>query len=261
MKAATRYGVYAAVLYAIFLIATLPAAVVAGHFRDQLPGGVQLLDVSGSVWSGQARSLVVNGREFRRLEWYLQPTGLFAGRAQYAVKFDNGNSLADGVIGRSITGKLVLRDVTARLVPAEFAPLFNAEALGLSGVIEVALERLDVAGGWIAAADGTVRWKQAGAQAPRAVQLGDLNASFETTAEGVKGTIADGGGPLQGNGLLMLAPAGEYRFTGTLAARNPGDATLTQALRMMGNPGPDGKINMSFNGTLPRLAGVSGNDS
>lgn len=258
MKTALRYGVYAAVIYGVFLIATVPAGLVAGHFRDQLPGGVQLTDVSGSAWSGQARSLVVKGREFRRPEWRLQPTALLGGRVQYHMMFDNGASRAAGAIGRGVTGTLVLRDVTASLVAAEFAPLFNAGALGLNGVIDVALARLDIVDGWIVAADGTIGWQQAGAQAPRPVQLGDISAVLETTGEGVKVTLADGGGPLQGSGVLTLAPDGEYRFTGALAARDPGDASLSQALRMLGNPGPDGKINVSYSGKLPQLTAGSG---
>lgn len=255
MKPALRYGLYAVLIYGAFLLATLPADRVLAQFRDRLPGDVRFHDVSGSAWSGAAASLVVNGRELRRPEWRLQPTALLAGRLQYAMAFDNGASRAAGVVGRGIGGRLVVRDVNATLVAAEFAPLFNAQALGLNGVVDVSLGRLEIRDGSIASADGTLLWKQAGAQSPRPVQLGDINAVFETTGEGVTGTITDQGGPLQINAALLLAPDGGYRVTGTLAPRNPGDATFAQALRMLGNPGPDGKINLSFSGKLPPLGG------
>lgn len=254
MKPALRYGLYALLIYGVFLLATLPADWMLEQFRDRLPGDIRFQGVSGSAWSGEATSLVVKGRELRRPEWRLQPAALLAGRLQYAMAFDNGASRAAGVIGRGIDGRLVVRDVNATLVAAEVAPLFNAQALGLNGVVDVSLDRLDIRDGIIASANGTLLWKQAGAQSPRPVQLGDINAVFETTGEGIKGTITDQGGPLQVNAALLLVPDGSYRVTGTLAPRNPGDATFAQALRMLGSAGPDGKVNVSFSGKLPPLA-------
>lgn len=251
MKPAVRYGLFAAAAYGVFLIATLPAALITEHFADRLP--IHLQGATGSVWSGQAAAAVVKGRELRQPVWRLQPSRLLAGRVQYEMGFDNGASHAIGVIGRGLGGDLLLRDIDATFVASEFAPLFNAQALGLNGAIDANLERVDIQNGAVAFASGTLMWKQAGVQSPRPVQLGDLHAVLETVDDGVKATVTDQGGPLLVDGVLLLVPDGTYRVTGTVAARNAGDATLLQALRMMGAPGPDGKINVAFNGKLPPL--------
>ena len=253
LKPVLRYGVFTAAIYLIFVVAMLPAQNAWGFLQPRLPGDVKLYGVDGTLWSGAAASAVINRQEYRQLRWDFEPLALLAGRIQYALAFNNGASKANAVIGRSLTGNLLFQDVTARLTAVELNTYLKLPAVRLNGAFDIDLQRLRIVDGRIVAADGTLAWKQAGLQSPRSVVLGDLGVTLETVDDGIKGTVLDHGGALQANGILMLSPDGEYKFTGMFASRDSADTGLVQALRMMGKTGPDGKVNVSFSGKIPPL--------
>ena len=85
------------------------------------------------------------------------------------------------------------------------------------------------------------------------MRLGDLKMTFETGADGVKGILSDGGGPLSAEGLLTLDAEGGYQFNGALAARDPSAKDLKNALNSMGRPDREGKHVIKRSGKLSQL--------
>ena len=73
---------------------------------------------------------------------------------------------------------------------------------------------------------------------------------LESSGDVVKGVLKDNGGPLQVDGILIYQPNGDYQFSLSLSARNPGDSQLRQALRFLGTPNAAGKVSLSRRGHI-----------
>ena len=69
---AVKRGAFIAAGVAAFLVC-LVAMMPAQQLASRLPAGVELGGVDGTIWSGKARSLAVNGRPLGALDWSCRP--------------------------------------------------------------------------------------------------------------------------------------------------------------------------------------------
>ncbi len=253
MKPVLRWGALGLGLYAIFLVATLPAAWVYSWNQDKL-GNLALYGIRGSLWSGQAALAQVGSARLEHLDWAFQPWALLLGRAQAALEFDYQDTPGTTVMGRSLGGQLRLRDVTLTLPATQLDALLKLPGVTLGGQVEVALDAVDITAGRITYAAGLLTWQNAAVQQPVPTALGTFVAHLDTNDESVTATLTDDGGAVQTEGLFALKPDGNYQFNGSFAPRG-GDqsAAIAQGLRLFGNAGPDGKVHLTRSGVLPPL--------
>ncbi len=237
--------------YLVFLLSRLPAPLVYDMLESQLPPSVKVYGLEGSVWQGRVARLDWQGRSFHGVDWELHPTSLLMGRTAITLAFRNSDrSHASLSLSRSLGGDLSLSDVRATLPMAELVAMARIPAVKLGGELSLNLERLDVAGMVLEEAEGAAMWNGASSQFPQNMELGDVSARLTTTEEGVLVTLADGGGPLELGGSLLLAPDGQYKLEAKLAARQGQNSPLGRSLRMLGNPGSDGKVTLNNSGNL-----------
>lgn len=252
MKRTVGYVLFGVALYVVFAIATFPAARAYVLLEDKL-ADVTLYDVSGTVWNGKAKAADVQNQHLRSVNWSLRPWTVPLGRLDVKWSFDNGNMWGSGIAGLTAGGNLRLAGLEAAVPATELQPLLRRVPARLGGTFVVDLEnaKVDMAANVPLAAQGQLRWKNAAITVVEEAGLGQFQMDFETTDEGVQGTLTDGGdGPLEAEGLLLVQPDGQYRFTGTVAVRDTSRRDLIQGLRFLGRPGPDGRIPLSYSGTL-----------
>lgn len=75
------------IAFIIFAIAYMPAVQVVG--RIDLPKNVSISGISGTVFSGKAQTIVVNGLPINNVQWELNPLALFIGNISAKVKAGN----------------------------------------------------------------------------------------------------------------------------------------------------------------------------
>ena len=252
MKRSLAYMLLGLAAYLLFLVAQLPAQQVYARLAPRLHLPLQLYQIRGSVWHGEAAVASWGAQRFEHLRWRLRPQALLLGRLEVDLELRKGAGRLQTIIGLSMGGERYLRAGRVHLPLAEVESLVSREPLGLTGNLEVTLERLTVAAGRILAARGKLSIENAGLAPPLKVKVGNFRVDFETTEDGViEGIIKDQGGPLQVQGLLRLQQDGRYRLTAELAARDPQRRDIRQALRYLGNPSPAGKVSVVRTGRLP----------
>lgn len=238
--------------YGVSLVALLPAAVVWDQLRDRIPKGLAAQGIAGTLWSGSASSLALpEGLVATGVTWELRPGALLAGRLAW--------SLAAGLPGGQVNGQLAVSMsglwVTGARGDFDAAPVVTP-FLGLPVIIEgrvaMDIQQLVVTrNGQVREASGVVGWLGAGAGLPQAVPLGDLRGELGVSeAGGLRLVIRDQGGPLLAEGTVEVAAGGRYRIEGVAGSRQGADPRLVQALRLLGNPGPDGRTPIRFSGGL-----------
>lgn len=195
----------AIVFYLVQLIASIPATQVLN--RLSLPNNIQIQGVGGSVWSGTAQSITMDGIQVNNVNWELRFLSLMMGKAAAKIKAGNASDAEsiffDGDIKITLTGsRLVMDDAKIRLpthmvmaqlslpLPVNAEGRFNMDIEHLDYLL-VARECQNIA------AKGS--WVNASVQGMNGfIQLGEFNANAVCENTNVKVTV-------QPQNLLNLA--------------------------------------------------------
>ena len=241
------------VLYAVALVATLPAGWVYHWAKERASGAVELSDVSGTLWQGRARSARVGDLQVEKLRWDVRAWALALGRVSTGLEFMYQGQPGRMISSRHLGGKWTMADVDLLLPARSLQGLLRLPGTELSGLVDVKLESLALDQGRIAAAQGAVTWDKAAVVKPVPVLLGGFGLTLDTVESEISGAMKDTGGAVQADGLLKLKPDGTYEFTATFVSRDPRQPVIMQGLQLFGQPGPDGRVKVNTKGALPPL--------
>jgi hypothetical protein len=252
-----RYPLLGLLAYVIFLVLQFPAERAYAHWQasEYASREIALTSIRGSVWSGHAEMVVFKGQRLEALEWRLRPWALLIGQVALGWRFrlPGDEGYGQGVTALGLGGSIAFKDLEARFPASLAASLGRLQALRPAGTVNLNLQGLHWDGQSLAATRGRVVWQEAEIKLLKPLELGDLALTLETTSEDVvKGVLSDAGGPLVAEGLLMLADDGGYQFSGSFGAREGAD-DLEQALRSLGRPGADGRVQVKHTGRLAAL--------
>ncbi len=251
MKAWAGYVGLGLVAYLVFMAATFPAARAYPLLKDSL-APLSLDGVDGTIWSGRATTAGIGPYALGSLTWQAHPLKLLLGKLEFAWTSEKETAQSNGVMARGLGGTLYLSEMTANIPMAELGALVSVLPIKPAGMLRVKLGAVEIADNNVLGADGMLTWENAALLMPQPVTLGSLAMTLDPIdSGGVKGTLLDKGGALQAQGVLMLKPDGTYQFSGTLASRDPGQPQIQQALAFLGQSLPDGKVAVTWSGTLP----------
>jgi len=234
-------AIVAAVAYAIFLVALVPASFVADRITAATQGRVSLANAGGTLWRGAARvrfTAAGGWLDLDSLEWRLDPARLLAGR----LAFD-ATAMAQGLRARAQVGRGIggweLRDAALEASLASLATLapvaarWRPEGKLVANVPLWQWNERGVRGG------ASVEWRDAAVSLSEVKPLG----SYRMTANGDGGlaqlALTTTGGPLQVTGKGEAGPA-EIRFSGEARAEASVAKALEPLLDLVGPRRPDG---------------------
>ena len=87
MKSKVSWIIGGIIAFLLFAIAYMPAVHVIG--RIALPSNVAVSDVSGTLFSGKAQTVVVNGLPINNVKWELSPLHMLIGKIKLNLKAGN----------------------------------------------------------------------------------------------------------------------------------------------------------------------------
>jgi len=233
--------------FLVCLVAMIPASQVTGR----LPPGAALSGVSGTIWSGKARQLAVNGRPFGALAWSCRPWRLLV------LKWSCGLTLAPpgGSITADLSGnfgdELAARDLRGQVPISLFEGI--ATPRGWSGSLELDVGEVKFTSRRPSSANGTLILR--GLRAPGA--NGQLLGDFELVVgegtvggEALNGRLRDLGGPLHVRGAIELRDDGHYLLSGDAAPGPGAGPAIFDTLGFLGLPDSQGRRPFTVEGTL-----------
>lgn len=255
-----RYPLLGLLAYVIFLVLQFPAERAYAHWQasEHANREIALVGIGGSVWSGRAGVAVFKGQRLEALEWRLRPWALLTGQValDWRFRLPGDEGYGQGITALGLGGSITFEDLEARFPASLAAALGRLQTLRPAGMVNLNLQNLRWDGQSLAAAHGRVVWQEAEIKLLKPLELGDLVLTLETAEDTVKGILSDAGGPLAAEGLLTLSTDGNYQFSGNFGARE-GASDLEHALRSLGQPGADGRVQVNHTGHLAAL-GLSG---
>jgi len=229
------YVLTALLLYAVFLVVTMPATWMGTALTRLSGGAAGLQRATGSFWHGSGDLAVRTGAPQAlqtHLSWSIQPYWLLAGRLQARLE-------ASGDVDAHATIRLGYRSVDIRDCRGSFpagtasAVYFPLTLASLTGRVQFSAERLAIdSGGAHGALE--IKWLDAGSRMGGMADLGDYRlmltgqgAAVSILADTQRSEVqlnAKGDWQIQGDGMLNV--------DGTLA---PGsrEAALTPLLTLL----------------------------
>ena len=250
-----RYIIFGVVCYLGFLVLTLPANLVYGYWKQSMGEEVPLVveGLKGSVWSGQAAQASVAGQALQKIKWQFKPMQLLLGNTEIALDFSLQDGYGKGTVGYNVFGTMYANNIEAWIPMELVLPIFNLGSLKPAGALGVNLSELKVKNHTVITALGSLVWQDAEVTLLKPIPLGSLQIQLEPTDDGIKGVIADTGGPLQAEGLLTLSREGKYDFSAEVAVRDPQQRDLANAIQSLGRPDNSGKVKLQRSGDLSGL--------
>jgi len=228
--------------YGAFLLATLPATLVAPQVAQASRGQVRLANAAGTLWNGSARAEVaLPGTLFTvdEIRWRFLPMRLLSGRIAVAVearvaKLEARLEAARGPLQWSV------RDLRASGDAGALAAIFPlASTWQPAGAIAIEAAHLTWDGRQ-ATGTATAEWRDAALALSAARPLGSWRAQADAEGAAVKVTLATTQGPLRlaGNGTLPLP--GRFTFEGEARAEPGRERELEPLLDLLGPRRADG---------------------
>jgi len=254
VKSGLKLSLVGFIAFVVFLVATLPANVAYSYWKSMRGADVPVVlkDVEGSIWSGRVGKASVMGQPFQAVTWDANAYTLLLGILELNFEFKVPDGYAKGIVGHSFFGGTYLSDIEAWLPLREVKNLFNIDALRPAGNLDIQLSTVKIDKNTIVSAKGDLAWHSAEMTLLKKLNLGDLQVTLEPSDEGIKGVLADQGGPLIADGILQLNRDNSYQFNGEFAARG-NQPDLANALRTMGRPDREGKVKVTQSGNLSAL--------
>jgi general secretion pathway protein N len=245
-----KRGAYVAAGLAAFLV-FLVAMVPASQVTRRLPSGVSLDGVSGTIWSGRARTVAVEGTSLGALQWSCRPWRLVM--LEWSCRIDlqpPGGEVAGDFTG-DFAGNLIGRGIRGK------APISNFEGIatprGWTGNLELDLEALAVKSRVPESATGRVFLRGLRAPGANGERLGDFELVVgEGSVGGAKlnGRLRDLGGPLHVRGAIELFEDGRYLLRGDAAPGPGAGPAIFDTLDFLGPPDGQGRRPFTIEGTL-----------
>jgi general secretion pathway protein N len=233
-------------LFLIFLIALLPARVAIGWLA---PPAVTLNGVSGTIWSGSAAQVGLNGRLIGRLRWSDGSLLALIGRPGWRFELDRNDGFLRGRVRLTLGGSATGRDLegaTSLSALQSLAPVGGAE-----GDVSIRLDELSLEKGRLERIRGRVVIDGLRPSGLREGNLGTISVRFPLAPETpLTGAIEVEGGPISvRDGRIALQPDGSYEIGGRVAAAPDAPRDITQAMQYMGSPDPEGYREFSLAGS------------
>ena len=233
--------------FVVCLVAMVPARQLA----SRLPAGVDLGGVGGTVWSGSARSLAVNGRALGALEWSCRPWRLLVLEWSCEVRLKPAGGAVSGDLSGDFGEEIVGEEIRGRLPISTFEGI--ATPRGWTGDLEFDVAEVRLVGRRPAAASGKLLLRGLKAPGPGGQVLGDFELVVGEGAvggEALSGRLRDLGGPLHVRGAIELDAQGRYLLTGEAAPGPGASPAIFDTLSFLGPPDRQGRRPFTIEGSL-----------
>lgn len=228
--------------YAVFLLATLPARMVAATAAAASGGQVTLSQATGTLWNGAAHIDIATRTVALALDevrWSFLPARLLSGRAAFSIEARTGALQAQCEAARSPMAWQV-SDLRASGDASALAALFPlAAAWQPSGAIAIEAAQFSW-DGERATGNATAEWRDAALSLSDARPLGTWRAQATADGPSIKVSLATTKGPLRLTGNGTLAIPGRVAFSGEARAEPGRERELEGLLNLLGPRRADG---------------------
>ena len=234
--------------FAVCLVAMVPAR----QLTKRLPPGIAMTGVGGTIWSGRAATLAVDGAALGAVRWFCRPWKLLMLRWSCAVTLSpQGGEIAADVGGGFDGREIEATDIRGQSPIAAFEGF--ATPAGWTGTLDLDIERIRIVERRAEDAAGKLFVRALRAPGSGGQMLGDFELTVGEGAVGtdtLTGRLRDLGGPLHVRGAVELKRDGSYLLSGEVSPGPGAGPGIFDTLSFLGPPDAAGRRPFTIEGSL-----------
>jgi hypothetical protein len=235
----------AVAVFVVGLVANFPARLAFSWFA---PANVELVQPQGSVWSGDARQLILNGTGIDAVSWRTAFWPLFRGRLSLSLAAKPGGGLLSANTDIGFGGSVHVSAFRASIAIQALQSLIPL--VGISGTLTMTIDDLSLSQGALQSIRGSVMVAGLRSRVVSSDSLGDYLVEIQSKDGGIIASVEDRDGILDVAGTVTVSSAMDYQFLGQIAetANTPPD--ISEKLAVLGTPNERGQRTFRFEGSL-----------
>ncbi len=237
-----------------FLVAAvwqLPLSYAKPHIEKLAQGQVQLGQVSGTLWKGTAKDLIVKNISLGQFDWQIKP---LKSLLSLSLKSDftlSGDEIrANGNIAITPNKKVTLHNTDFEIDALFINTLQNKAKL--TGEIQGKLKYAEIHNKNLPIIDGVIDWKEGALKSPIKLPAGNYNAVITPDSGDLKIKLTSSNAPAELNGDIKLKKDWKYNSNVIVKATDKG---LNSMLKFTGKQQADGSFAFKNNGDLKPFIG------
>lgn len=231
-----------AVIYLFFLLATLPAKIVAEHF---LPQSVAVQDVYGSVWNGHASDVSIQGYQLKNVAWDFNIFPLLLGKASYDIK------LPYGVFTINVRGQnLEIKNAELTIIVDQFIKDHQLPVADLFGLLTINLSYLAFNELILSEAEGIIEIKDAGYTSISERALGTYKIDVNTKNHKIIAHLS-GSGKIKVNADMSIDPNQKFQIKAVITPDKSIEDSLASSLLLFSSKNNQGDYVFKTSGNIP----------
>ena len=245
-------SVWGATAFVIFIIVItlvykLPAKFIYQQFSNV--NSVELVGISGSIWSGHIDSITTPQLTLSQLSWQLSVWALLVGDVDVQWKLEDPALRLQGEV--SLSGEeLSLIDIKGHIDLVELGTRLPVQNILLAGVINIDIPQVEFKQSELINITGLVEWESAQLLSPANIELGDFKADLLNSSSKLLADLSDTGGPVSLAGAFSLSSRGKYDYTLEIAVRDTSVPGLLDGFNQLGQYDDNGVATLRGNGVL-----------
>ncbi len=246
-----KIAILVVLVYCGSLLVNLPAAAVVGWMPAST---VKIDNVSGSLWNGQAKQVIINPKvTLHNVKWDIQLKALLNLAIGADVSFYNGPSKMSGkgFVQYGLTG-VSASNVMVDLTSAELLALIPTKLpVKIEGEFSAVIQQIKQGDPYCEQLQGTVVWHNAFVYS----QMGNVNLASPSVdlgcADGnITAFVTQDSEQLNTNLDINLGEGGIYQLNGEIQGKDELPPSIAQSLTWIGPKNDSGATTVSFNGVL-----------
>ncbi len=196
--------------YLLFLAVSFPAQRGALLLQQQVDGLV-LQTVTGTLFSGRAGRLELQGIDLGPVSWAFRPAALLTGRLEYRLDLTGPLITGSTYAGAGLGGRVYGRELDAVLRPDPLVNHLSPLPVQTAGRVKLRVEEFRVVDGFPRSLNGQLDWTDASILDPIKLELGDVALVLDSVGDALTGQISNQGATGL-SGEFSLTPAHDYRL-------------------------------------------------
>lgn len=233
--------------FLLFMVVKLPAS-IAYELAGKRIQGLEMQQLSGTAWSGQAGSIKVLGHSFRSLHWTLNPLALLVGDVALDVDIRDVDYPLKGDINLAYNGDFQAQGLKGRL-PADLLNQIPVLAfIRLSGNMIIDMQSISYLQKELQQAQGNIMLEQGYLQQPVQTELGTIKMNLDTRPGVITVNIKDEQAPIGIDGQLLLNPGHKFSFKALFSPTVKADNVIISMLKNAGKLHSDGSMTIQYEG-------------
>ena len=222
-----------------------PASII----QKFLPANISTSGISGTLWNGNARTIVIDKIGIQNTKWDASPFSLLTGKVKADVFIDSNN--LQGQFETTYSGSVVhTKDLDLNGDLSLFMPYFEQYGLAVSGQFDANFLNIAIENGFPQGADGVLQLFDTSILGVIPLHLGDVTSVFEQDANGLRINLDNANGELDLNGVITIGSNGMYLADLILSRNSETSDQVLQTVQMIGKKISEDSVKLVHSGHL-----------